>query len=36
MVPGTGEHRNYTPLIYQLAKQENRALPPGVQAIDPG
>ena len=35
MVPGMSGQRNFTPLLYQLAEQENRALPPGVLADDP-
>ena len=36
MVSGTDEQRDFTPLIYQLAEQESRALPPGVLAADLG
>ena len=31
-----GGQKNFTPLIYQLAEQERRGLPPGVLAADPG
>ena len=31
---GTSGQRNITPLLYLLAEQENRALPPGMLADD--
>ena len=35
MVPGTSRQRNFASLLYQLAEQENIALPPGVLTDDP-
>ena len=35
MVTSTSGQKNFTPLFYQLAEQESRALPPGVLGDDP-
>ena len=35
MVPDTSGQRNFTPLLYQLAEQESRAISPVVLTDDP-